>query len=69
MKYMTNENSSKGRKVAGMKGPLRSPAAMTSCSGTMSPSIAKNTTTSGIAKASAPIQSPMNGRKIVKYTS
>lgn len=66
---MMNMNSSKGRKMSGMKGPLRSPAASTSCSGTMSPSIAKNTTTSGIAKASAPIQSPMNGRKIVKYTA
>ena len=64
-----NLNSSKGRAVSGKNGPLRSPMAGTlACKATnLHPSIAANTTTPGIAKASAPIRSPMNGGKIVKY--
>lgn len=67
---MKNLNSSKGRAVSGMNGPLRSPmAGNLACSGMkLHPSTAANTTTPGIAKASAPIRSPQNGGKIVKYS-
>ena len=67
---MKNLNSVHGRKVSGMTGCLRSPmAGNLACKvGNLHPSVAANTTTPGIAKASAPIQSPMNGGKIVKYS-
>ncbi len=67
---MKNLNSSKGRAVSGMNGPLRSPmSGNLACNKTkMHPSIAANTTTPGIAKASAPIRSPQNGGSIVKYS-
>ena len=63
-----NYNSSHGRKIAGMVGGVRSP--MAGClvaKPKLNPSIAANTTTGGIAKASAPIRSPQNGGNIVKY--
>ena len=66
---MKNLNSSRGRAVSGMTGPLRSPmAGNLACKTTnLHPSTAANTTTPGIAKASAPIRSPQNGGAIVKY--
>ena len=66
---MKNLNSSKGRAVSGMTGPLRSPMAgnLAASATKLNPSIAANTTTPGIAKASAPIRSPQNGGEIVKY--
>lgn len=65
---MKNLNSSRGRAVSGMTGPLRSPmSGNTVRVGNLHPSTAANTTRPGIAKASAPIRSPQNGGKIVKY--
>ncbi len=65
---MYNGNSSKGRRVATMNGPLRSPmAGCLPAKPNLHPSIAANTTTSGISKQSAPIRSPMSGGNIVKY--
>lgn len=63
-----NINSSKGAKTSGMNGPLRSPSAgFLSAKPKLNPSIAANTTMPGIAKQSAPIRSPSNNGKIVRY--
>jgi hypothetical protein len=66
------KSMSQGAKMAGKTGPLRSPMAGHLAGGKQSPklnpSIAANTTTPGIAKASAPIQSPMNKGAIVRYS-
>ena len=57
---------------AGMIGGVRSPMA-TSGHGLivkkpkLHPSVAANTTTSGVSKRSAPIRSPFNAGAIVKY--
>ena len=66
---MKNINTSKGAMKSGMNGPLRSPMSgnMANESTKLNPSIAANTTMPGIAKRSAPIQSPMNGGSIVRY--
>jgi hypothetical protein len=45
-----------------MSGNLAQPGALK-----LNPSVAANTTTPGISRTTAPIQSPMNGGKIVKY--
>lgn len=66
-----NINSSLGAKTSGHIGPMRSPMCNNLAVGEgklkLNPSIAANTTRPGIAKASAPIRSPMNGGSIVKY--
>ena len=66
-----NINHSKGAAVSGHVGPLRSPMcgnlAMSEGKMKLNPSTAANTTTTGIAKKSAPIRSPMDGGKIVKH--
>lgn len=66
-----NINSSKGASVSGKIGPMRSPMcsnlAVSESKMKLNPSVAANTTRSGIAKSSAPIRSPMNGGSIVKY--
>jgi hypothetical protein len=66
---MKNINTSKGAMKSGMTGPLRSPMAgnMANEKTKLNPSIAANTTMPGISRRSAPIQSPMNGGKIVRY--
>jgi hypothetical protein len=53
-----------------MIGQVRSPMAgtMVNNSPKLNPSTAANTTRPGIAKASAPIQSPMNRGAIVRYS-
>ena len=54
-------------KIAGMNGPLRSPAAATLVNkGTLNPSIGANTTIPGTAPKAALIQSFMNGSRIVR---
>lgn len=64
-----NINHSKGAKESGMNGCIRSPIAGNLANEKMNlnPSTAANTTRPGIAKASAPIRSPMNGGAVVKY--
>lgn len=66
-----NINSSKGAATSGKVGPMRSPMcynlAVPENKLKLNPSVAANTTRPGIAKASAPIRSPMNGGSIVKY--
>jgi hypothetical protein len=64
------KNHSPSAKKAGMIGCTRSPMAghMVNNSPKLNPSIAANTTTPGIAKASAPIRSPMNKGAIVRYS-
>ena len=66
-----NINSSKGAKNSGKIGPIRSPMCSNLAIGenrmNLNPSTARNTTRPGIARASAPIRSPMNGGSIVKY--
>ena len=66
-----NIKSSKGAKESGKFGPLRSPMcsnlAIPEGKARLNPSIAANTTRPGIAKSSAPIRSPQNGGRIVKY--
>ena len=66
-----NINSSKGAETSGKIGPMRSPMcynlAVDERKMKLNPSVAANTTRPGIAKASAPIRSPMNGGAVVKY--
>jgi hypothetical protein len=66
---MKNINSSKGADCSGHVGPIRTPMAgnLANDKTKLNPAIGANTTTPGIAKQSAPIQSPMNGGRIVKY--
>jgi hypothetical protein len=56
---------------AGMIGGVRSPMATAGHGlvgkSKLKPSIAANTTTSGVSKKSAPIRSPFNAGAIVKY--
>jgi hypothetical protein len=65
-----NINSSLGAEESGMFGPFRTPQCyniVNESRANLNPSIAANTTRPGIAKASAPIRSPMNGGAVVKY--
>lgn len=66
---MKNINSSKGEQCSGHNGPIRSPMAGNLANEKMklNPPIGANTTTPGISRTTAPIQSPMNGGRIVKY--
>lgn len=61
-----------GKGAAGMIGGVRSPMAtpnhgLVGKKHNLNPSVAANTTRSGIAKSSAPIRSPFNAGAIVKY--
>lgn len=68
---MKNIDSARGAKESGKVGPLRTPMcgnlAQSENKLKLNPSVGANTTTPGIARESAPIQSPMNGGRIVKY--
>lgn len=63
-----NIDSSKGSRVSGRTGPLRSPAAgFLVATPKLHPKTAANTTMPGISKRSAPIRTPSNNGKIVRY--
>lgn len=56
----------KSGQIAGMNGPLRSPMAANLVNkGTMRPPTGANTTIPGTAPKAAPIQSPMNGSRVI----